>query len=54
MISKYNKFSTTNKIFHDFSLRNVTGTNPPPTPTTTTNVHIYDVSRGQNRHVTLP
>ena len=36
--------------FHDFSPSNVTGANPPPPPTP---YRPYDVSRGQNRYVTL-
>ena len=34
--------------FPRFFTENVTGSNPPPPP------RPYDVSRGQNRHVTLP
>ena len=48
MISKYLKFSKTVEILHDFSPRNVTGANSP------TLQRPYDVSRGQNRYVTLP
>ena len=43
-------FQQTFKLFHDFSPRNVTGANPPPPPPQ----RPYDVSRGQNRYVTLP
>ena len=43
------KFSNTLSKFSMISSRNVTGANPPPTPQ-----RPYDVSRGQNRYVTLP
>ena len=49
MIPNIKNFQQTIEISHNFLPRIVTGANLPPPPQ-----RPYDISRGQNRYVTLP